>query len=75
MHPSIIWFKAPLFTYSFLIGKTDICFLHVSPAFLNHVSVIFDRISVAKSPRKKTSLGDNGVVLVTVEFCMYYVAG
>lgn len=65
MHPSITRFKVPLS----LNREVEYLFLLcLSPAFLNHVFVIFETIFVTKSLHKKTSLTYNIAVFVTMEF-------
>lgn len=67
MRPSIIRFKAPLFTWSFLVGELEMFLLCLNLAFLSYVFVIFDRSFAVRSIHKKTSFKWN-IVLVTVEF-------
>lgn len=67
MRPSIVRFKAPLFTWSFIVGELEMFLLCLSLAFLSYVFVIFDRSFAVRSVHKKTSFKWN-IVLVTVEF-------
>lgn len=66
MCPSIIRFKAPLFTGSFLIGELEMFLLCLSLAFLSSVFVIFDRSFAIRSVHKISFKWN--IVLVTVGF-------
>ena len=67
MRPFITRFKAPLFTWSLLVGELEMFLLCLSLAFLSYVFVIFDRSFAVRSVHKKTSFKWN-IVLVTEEF-------